>query len=38
MVEDEVTKYKEKIDKNKTQYRIVSKEKQQDGSVVIKII
>lgn len=38
MVEDEVAKYKNKLDKNKTQYCIVSEEKQQDGSVVIKII
>ena len=38
MVEDEVAKYREKLDKNKIQYLIISEEKQKDGSVVIKII
>lgn len=37
LVEEEVKKYKAGLDKSGTQYRILSEEKQQDGSVVIEI-
>lgn len=38
MVDEEVKKYKSQLDRNKTQYRILSEEKQKDGSVIIEII
>ena len=38
MVDAEVKRYKEGLDKNRTKYRIVSEEKQEDGSVIIEII
>lgn len=38
MVDAEVKRYKEGLDKNRTRYRIVSEEKQEDGSVMIEII
>ena len=37
IVTEEVTKYKEQLDKNKTQYKILSEETQADGSVIIEI-
>ncbi len=38
LVKEEVEKYKASLDKNRTQYKIVSEEAQSDGSVMIKII
>ena len=38
LVKEEVEKYKASLDKNRTQYKIVSEETQSDGSVMIKII
>lgn len=38
MVKDEVQKYKASLDKNRTEYKIISEETQSDGSVMIKII
>ncbi len=38
LVKEEVDKYKASLDKNRTQYKIVSEETQPDGSVMIKII
>ncbi|MGN0424263.1 MAG: hypothetical protein ACI4FY_03020 [Acetatifactor sp.] len=37
LVNEEVKKYKEQLDKNKTQYKILSEETQADGSVIIEI-
>ena len=37
LVAEEVKKYKDSLDKNKTQYRILSEETQVDGSVIIEI-
>lgn len=37
LVNDEVKKYKEGLDKNKTKYKILSEETQADGSVIIEI-
>ncbi len=37
-VKEEVEKYKAFLDKNRTQYKIVSEETQPDGSVMIKIM
>ena len=37
LVIEEVKKYKDSIDKNKTQYKILSEETQADGSVIIEI-
>ncbi|MGN0386291.1 MAG: hypothetical protein ACI4EX_10460 [Lachnospiraceae bacterium] len=37
LVSEEVKKYKEQLDKNRTQYRILSEETQADGSVIIEI-
>lgn len=37
LVTEEVKKYKEQLDKNKTQYKILSEETQADGSVIIEI-
>ena len=36
-VNEEVRKYKESLNKNKTQYKILSEEIQADGSVIIEI-
>ena len=36
-VNEEVKRYKEQLDKNKTQYKILSEETQADGSVIIEI-
>lgn len=37
LVTEEVQKYKEHLDKNRTQYKILSEETQADGSVIIEI-
>lgn len=37
MVQEEVRKYKDGLDKNNTQYKILSETEQEDGSVVIEI-
>lgn len=37
LVTEEVKKYKDSLDKNKTQYKILSEETQADGSVIIEI-
>lgn len=37
LVSEEVRKYKEQLNRNKTQYKILSEETQADGSVVIEI-
>lgn len=37
LVNEEVKKYKEQLDRNKTQYKILSEETQADGSVIIEI-
>lgn len=37
LVQEEVKKYKEHLDRNKTQYKILSEEVQNDGSIVIEI-
>lgn len=36
-VGEEVKKYKEHLDRNRVQYKILSEEKQADGSVVMEI-
>lgn len=36
-VQEEVRKYKEGLDRNKTQYRILSETEQEDGSIVLEI-
>ncbi len=38
LVQDEVNRYKATLDRNRTKYKIVSEETQEDGSVMIKII
>lgn len=37
LVEEEVKRYKEHLEKNRTQYKILSEERQEDGSVIIEI-
>lgn len=37
LISEEVKKYKEQLDKNKVQYKILSEETQADGSVIIEI-
>lgn len=37
LVNEEVKKYKEQLNKNKTQHKILSEETQADGSVIIEI-
>lgn len=37
LVNEEVKKYKEQLNKNKTRYKILSEEIQADGSVIIEI-
>lgn len=37
LVTEEVKKYKDSLDKNKTRYKILSEETQADGSVIIEI-
>jgi len=36
-VSEEVKKYKEQLDRNKVQYKILSEETQEDGSIIIEI-
>ena len=38
MVEAEVKRYKDGLDSNRTKYKIISEEKQEDGSIIIEII
>ena len=38
MVDEEVRRYKHGLESNRTQYKLVSEEKQEDGSVLIEII
>ncbi len=38
LVKEELEHYKEKLEQNKTQYRIVEEMPQADGSIMIKII
>ncbi len=37
LVTEEVKKYKDSLDKNKIQYKILSEETQADGSVILEI-
>lgn len=37
LVNEEVKKYKDQLEKNKTQYKILSETTQEDGSIVIEI-
>ena len=37
LVQEEVSKYKASLEKNRTKYKIVGEEIQADGSVIIKI-
>lgn len=37
LVNEEVKKYKEQLDKSRTQYKILSEEAQADGSIIIEI-
>lgn len=37
LVSEEVKKYKEQLDKNRTKYKILSEKNQEDGSVIIEI-
>lgn len=37
LVSEEVKKYKEQLNRNRTQYKILSEETQADGSIVIEI-
>ena len=37
LVNEEVKKYKEQLEKNKTQYKILSETIQEDGSIMIEI-
>ena len=37
LVNEEVKKYKDDLDKKQTQYRILSEETQADGSIIIEI-
>ncbi|MEE0875020.1 MAG: hypothetical protein UIH27_16375 [Ruminococcus sp.] len=38
LVQEEVARYKASLEKNRTQYKIISEETQPDDSVIIKII
>ncbi len=38
LVREEVAKYKDSLNRNRTKYKIVSEETQSDGSIVIRII
>ena len=38
LVKQEVEQYKKKLDQNKTKYKIIEESKQDDDSVIIKII
>lgn len=37
LVNEEVIKYKEQLNRSKTQYKILSEEIQEDGSIIIEI-
>lgn len=37
LVSEEVKRYKEQLDKNRTKYKILSEKTQDDGSVIIEI-
>ena len=37
LVNEEVKRYKDQLDRNKTQYKILSEETQADGSIVMEI-
>lgn len=37
LVSEEVKKYKEQLEKNRTKYKILSEETQDDGSIIIEI-
>lgn len=37
LVQEEVKKYKEQLDRSRTQYKILSEETQADGSIMIEI-
>lgn len=37
LVSEEVKRYKEQLDKNRTKYKILSEKTQEDGSVIIEI-
>ncbi len=37
LVNEEVRKYKEQLNRNKTQYKILSEETQADGSIILEI-
>lgn len=37
LVSEEVNKYKERLNRNKVQYKILSEETQDDGSVIMEI-
>lgn len=37
LVSEEIKKYKEQLEKNRTKYKILSEETQPDGSVIIEI-
>lgn len=38
LVREEVAKYKDSLNRNRTKYKIVSEETQSDGSIMIRII
>jgi len=38
LVREEVEKYKASLERNRTKYKIVSEDTQQDGSIMLKII
>lgn len=38
LVKEDVAHYKQTLDRNRTQYRIVEETEQPDGSVIIKVI
>lgn len=37
LVQEEITRYKANLEKSRTKYRILSEEKQADGSVIMEI-
>jgi hypothetical protein len=37
LVKDEVQKYKVGLDKNRTKYKILSEEEQEDGSIMLEV-
>jgi hypothetical protein len=37
LVKDEVQKYKAGLDKNRTKYKILSEEEQEDGSIMLEV-